>query len=146
MSLKHVLESHPPNTYTFEPIRVVVCARKFECGAPEIRACDQYMPEAGAGGTSGASSALWSGGKGIWCARDCRSSPVRRLVTVAENDAVADEVVLSAFERPVIAEVERIGMGFFWSLSPSLATGGLLTAAELAPLEVDGRDEAWEET
>lgn len=46
---------------------VVVCARSDGCGCPETGARDQYMPEEGAGGTSGADMAGGEarGGKGV---------------------------------------------------------------------------------
>ena len=40
--------------YIFEPISVVVCALKAVWEAPDTGARDQYIPEAGAGATSGA--------------------------------------------------------------------------------------------
>lgn len=48
--------------YIEEPIKVHVCARKEVCGAPEVGARDQYIPDAGAGGTSGAVLGSGSGG------------------------------------------------------------------------------------
>lgn len=52
--------------YIDEPINVVVCARKNEGGLPEIGASDQYIPEAGAGGTSGAVSGEGRGGNAVY--------------------------------------------------------------------------------
>jgi hypothetical protein len=56
--LKQVRESQPPKTYTLDPTRHVVWARREVWGAPEVGALDQYMPDAGAGRTSGASSSF----------------------------------------------------------------------------------------
>lgn len=53
-SLKQVRESHPPNTNTLDPTSVVVCARSGADGCPDVGARDQYIPDVGAAGTSGA--------------------------------------------------------------------------------------------
>lgn len=64
-SLKQDRASQPPNTYMLEPIRVVVCARNDVWDAPEMGALDQYIPDAGAGWTSGADLGSGRGGKEV---------------------------------------------------------------------------------
>jgi hypothetical protein len=51
--------------YMFEPISVVVCARRAVCEAPDVGARDQYIPEAGAGATSAAVFGSGRGGKDV---------------------------------------------------------------------------------
>ena len=52
-----------------ELIRVAVCALSAGCGAPEQGALDQYMPLAGAVGTSreGEGGQTGGGGKAVYC-------------------------------------------------------------------------------
>lgn len=67
--LKQVLELHPPKMKIVELIKVAVCALSAGCGAPEQGAMDQYMPLAGAAGTSreGEGGQAAGGGKAVYC-------------------------------------------------------------------------------
>jgi len=47
------------------------------CGNPETGACDQYIPEAGAGRTSGAVLGSGKGGKGMYGPRDRTVETIR---------------------------------------------------------------------
>jgi hypothetical protein len=115
------------------------------------------MPDAGAGSTSGPSLGPNRGGNGVCSPRGGRDEPVKCREAAAENDAVADEDVLSArIGRPVMAEVDRIADGRFCSFSASrfgvtspasLPNGvALLDMLEDTPLEVDGRDDTCDDT
>lgn len=81
---------------------MVVCARKDTGGVPEIGARDQYIPEAGAGGTSGALSMEGRGGKAVYgrcCAGTCCEGVVF-LVGEGEEARVLEGL-------GAIADVER---------------------------------------
>lgn len=67
-ALKQVLESQPPKMNMVEPINVVVCALRAGCGAPLLGALLQYIPEAGAAGTSmdGEGGHCGGGGKAVY--------------------------------------------------------------------------------
>ena len=54
-------------------------ARNDGCGVPETSAFDQYMPDAGAAGTSGASFGFWRGGNGIWGLLDGALDPCTNI-------------------------------------------------------------------
>jgi hypothetical protein len=86
-----------------DPIRVIVCARKEGCGVPDAKALDQYMPEAGAAGTSGASFGFWRGGKAV-CV------PCVRAVALVVRRLITGGVACDAPEL-TIADVDRIADG-----------------------------------
>ena len=66
--LKQVLLLQPPKMKIVELIKVAVCALSAGCGAPEQGALDQYMPLAGAVGTSreGEGGQAGGGGKAVY--------------------------------------------------------------------------------
>lgn len=103
---------------------MVVCARRAVCGAPQVGARDQYIPEEGAGGTSGAVRGSARGGKGV-CAWERR---VRR-----EEETV----------RPVPVEVElaRMACGLLWEVTGGTEVEGLLAMAEVERKLVGCREE-----
>ena len=90
-----------------EPIRVVVWARRETGGVPEMGARDQYMPDAGAGWTSGAVLGSGREGKAVYglCWAGIREGVVVRVC--------AGEEILDWEDLGAIAEVDRrfIGRG-----------------------------------
>ena len=119
-----------------DPTSVVVCARRAVCGAPQAGARLQYMPEDGAGGTSGAVLGSASGGKGVKTSAPRAGAPrpvptrgteveaVPLLLVVLPRpppppppgvllDPVPDdeEGVEAAPGRPAMADVERTAVG-----------------------------------
>lgn len=120
---------------------MAVCARREVCGLPQVGARDQYIPDDGAGGTSGAVRGSQRGGKGMWgCRRRwCWEWEVIRAVVVVL-------VVLARMEGwgmvgapglEAMAEVERRAVGR-WLLRPG------------APLELPAEESClsrrcWEE-
>jgi hypothetical protein len=81
---------------------VVVCARKETGGIPDIGAWDQYIPEAGAGCTSGAVSGEGRAGYAVY-GRCCAGA---RCDGVAFREGVGDDV-LPSDDFGAIADVER---------------------------------------
>jgi hypothetical protein len=92
-----------------EPISVVVCARNAVCEAPDVGARDQYIPEAGAGATSGAVLGSGRGGKDVW-------GPLTVFATgVAGFGAVADADEEGVVGLLAMADVERKATGRGWA-------------------------------
>lgn len=84
-------------------MREVVWARRFGIGMPDVNAFDQYIPDAGAGGTSGESSVRNNGGNAVYCPFGGREVLVKAL-----------GIPLPKEEWPeAIALVDRIACGFF---------------------------------
>lgn len=74
-------------------------------GAPDTGARDQYMPDEGAAGTSGAVLGSWRGGKGTWGPRG------RGAADALRDPPEAPDPVLAVVARPAMADVERIATG-----------------------------------
>ena len=127
--MKQVRESQPPKTKMLLPTSVVVCARSGECGAPDVGARDQYMPDVGAAGTSGAVFGSWSGGMGTYGPSRSRGLGTAEA-RVREGGTVLVVVdVEDVFALLTMAEVERMATGRRESVE-SLA---------LPPFEEEGR-------
>lgn len=108
---------------------VLVCARSEGCAWPDTGALDQYMPEEGAAGTSGAVVGEARGGKavyfGMFAERDAVVVVLVELRCVADRDAPALEAdrsvmavlapdVIATADEPVLlamADVERRAVG-----------------------------------
>lgn len=84
---------------------VVVCARRDRGGVPERGASDQYMPDAGAGSTSGAVFGSGSVGKDVCGPRAGREEGVVWRGGAGDEDCDCDCAVGVGFAA--MADVER---------------------------------------
>jgi hypothetical protein len=142
---------------------VVVCARRDTGGVPEIGARDQYIPEAGAGDTSGAVSREGGGGNAVYgrCWAGVRCEGVVFRVGAGDESfisegfgAIADVDRRLSGREAVGSVIRRFGdeaegfgvrvVGEGWVLSdlgavsPLLCTGGCLDGFG------DGVDSFWD--
>jgi len=85
----------------FEPNGVAVWARKAVCEVPEVGAFDQYIPEAGAGATSGAVFGSGRGGNNVCEPREALGALVIGLgvCIVAVMELVEGLLVIADVER-----------------------------------------------
>lgn len=101
----------------FEPMMVLVWARSEGCAEPETGARDQYMPDEGAGGTSGDVVGEARGGKavyfGVKADRDVMVAVFVELRCVVDREAPLLEAVRSAIvllALDVVATVDEPGL------------------------------------
>ena len=91
-----------------DPTSVVVWARSAGCGQPDTWARDQYMPDEGAGGTSGAVLGSMSGGKGMWTPL---TWAVRAALACRDATAVDDTAADEPPGFATMADVDRSAVG-----------------------------------